>query len=187
MNNTADLEQGINVIASQPGSCQATLCGYCRAEDRVHPGPEFAWSLRVTESSELATRTLVTVELCDFSVIIFIQKYKDRFAHRNLISVVQSLFRNGASVDECSVAAFEVANFVAVLIAAEQAMASRKRKIADGERVRWDPVRSGLLNRSGNRWNLLRGPRLPGVWVSRFVLSACIPFITIREFLKRGK
>ena len=79
MNQTADLVQGMNVI-EYPGSCQETFAHIVGRKTKYIPGQNLC-----ARSGDGVVRKgrphFCDVELLRFLRLIFIQKYKNRFAH----------------------------------------------------------------------------------------------------------
>src|SRR5712692_4664115 len=119
MNYAADLEQCVQ-IPSQPRSCR-----------QLFQDPFWLKVEYVLRSDLRGCLGDGVVELhgghdCFIGVFIFVQKHKDRFAHRGSVAVTYTGLRHRPSVYERSIAAVEVANLVTVLLAAEHAVTSRQ-------------------------------------------------------------
>ena len=121
--------------------------------------------------------------VASFGLFVVVQENENGFSHRDLIPVVQPPFRHHASVYEGSVTAVEIANLVAILLAAEYAMAPRQGKIAD-RRASWkDLARCESLLQLRSRSSLPKVLRPPVVLVSPVSYLACgYSFTTISGF-----
>src|SRR6266849_3234873 len=179
MDYPADLEQCVQ-IPSQPGSCGQLF------QDPF--GLKIEHILGADLRGGLSDGVVELHRGCDrlIKVFIFVQEHKDRFAHRDSVAVAQTYFRHRPSFHERSVAAFEVANLVGILLAAKHAVASRQGEIADGERIGWISPNPdlGIGQEISGVGQGSRGYLKSGFhW---FAPRSCIPFTTIADLPDTG-
>ena len=123
VHHAADFQQCIE-IPSQPRSCRQLFQDAFRLKIENILGADVDRGLGQA-----------IVELYSFGGgsirVLFRQEYKNRFSHRDLIAVVQPLFRHHPTVNEGAITALEIAKLVTVIFPGEHAVASRQGKIAD--------------------------------------------------------
>ena len=108
MHYAADFQQRIEV-PSQPRSCRQLFQDAFRLKIENILGADMDRGLGQA-----------IVELYSFGSgsirVLFRQEYKNRFSHRDLIAVVQPLFRHQPTVNEGAITALEIAKLVTVIV-----------------------------------------------------------------------